>query len=78
MHKLIFYGGKGHTEITWETEEAAAVREAQRIFEEALCKGGSAFRLSGGVDTAERITEFDPQAQEIAVVFPVAGGWTGV
>jgi len=74
MHKLVFYGGGGHTEVTWETEEEAAVKEAQRIFEEVLSKGGAAFRLTGGVETAERITEFDPEAQEIHLVFPVAGG----
>jgi len=74
MHKLTFYGGRGHTEVTWETQEEAAIKEAERIFEEALHRGGAAFRLSGGVETAERITEFDVEAQEIAVVFPVAGG----
>lgn len=74
MHKLVFYGGHGHTEVIWETEEEAAVKEAERVFGEALSKGGAAFRLSGGIETSERITEFDPQAQEIHVTFPVAGG----
>jgi len=43
MHKIVFYGGQGHTEVTWETEAEAAVKEAGRIFEEALSKGGAAF-----------------------------------
>jgi len=81
MHKLVFYGGKGHTDVTWgtvaeaETAEAeAAIEEAKRIFEEALSVGGAAFKVIGGVETSERITVFDPEASEIHIVFPMDAG----
>lgn len=74
MGKLKFYGGQGHTEVTWDTEEDAAVKEAERIFKEALAQGGAAFKLDNGVDAAERLYDFAPDAEEIAVIFPVAGG----
>jgi len=89
MHKLVFYGGKGHTDVTWETawrgrqgtaeaaevaEAEAAIEEAKRIFEEALSVGGAAFKVIGGVETSERITVFDPEASEIHIVFPMDAG----
>jgi len=74
MGKLLFYGGMGHTEVTWDIAAEAAVKEAERIFDEALEKGGAAFVVDGGLDDARRITEFEPGAAEIAVLFPMAGG----
>lgn len=74
MGKLMLYGGKGHQTATWEVGEAEAVKEAERIFKEALEKGGAAFVLDQGVEGAHRIETFEETAQEIAVIFPVAGG----
>lgn len=74
MGKLLFYGGMGHETVTWATEAEAAVKEAERIFDEALAAGGAAFVVDGGVDNARRITEFEPGAGEVAVLFPMAGG----
>ena len=71
---MLFYGGTGHETVTWDTEAEAAVKEATRIFDEALAVGGAAFVVDGGVDKARRITEFEPRAGEISLLFPMEGG----
>ena len=52
---------------------AAAVREAERIFQEQQARGATAFRVAPD-KPAERIDEFDPRADEIIMVPRVAGG----
>jgi hypothetical protein len=56
-----------------EMEAGAAVKEAERIFKEARAKGGTAFRVVPG-QPAERLEQFDPDAEVIVVVPRVAGG----
>jgi hypothetical protein len=58
---------------TGDLEALAAVREAERIFEAQRARGATAFRVAPG-RPAERIDEFDPQAEQIVVVPRVAGG----
>jgi len=54
-------------------QAAAAVEEAERIFEKARATGGTAFRVVSG-QPAERLDEFDPAAELIVVVPRLAGG----
>jgi len=56
-----------------EESETGAVEEAERIFDEARAKGGTAFRVVPG-KPAERLDRFDPDAESIVVVPQVAGG----
>ncbi len=56
-----------------DPEALAAVREAERLFEEARARGATAFRVAPG-QPAERIDRFDPRAEQIVVVPQVAGG----
>ena len=74
MGKLVFYGSMGHATLTWEIGEVETVREAERVFQEALEKGGAAFVLDQGLDKARRIETFEPAAAEISIVAPMAGG----
>ncbi|HEY1653140.1 MAG TPA: hypothetical protein VGG09_14745 [Acidimicrobiales bacterium] len=57
-------------------EDTEALERAAKVFEVELGKGGLAFSVPpGGRDRdAERITRFDPGADEIVWVRPVAGG----
>ncbi len=81
MGKLRLLSIKGDRTVTWEQKQAEtgdpeaeqAVREAERIFQEALRNGATAFRVSPGAP-ATRIDRFDPKADQILVVPRVAGG----
>ncbi len=71
----------GDRSVRWDRQRArdgdldavAAVREAERLFEEARARGASAFRVAPG-RPAERLDRFDPEAEQIVVVPPVVGG----
>jgi len=81
MNKMRILSARGDTVVEWdpkvrggsEPEGRAAVREAERIFEDARSKGATAFRVKPG-QAAERLDRFDPEAEEVVVVPRVAGG----
>jgi hypothetical protein len=81
MAQLRILSARGDSVVVWDPESAkagdleaaAAVLEAERIFQEQRARGATAFRLAPD-KAAERIDEFDPSAQEIIVVPRVAGG----
>jgi len=53
------------------------VKEAERIFKEKMNEPTTRYAYKvprGGTGVAERISEFDPQAQEIYVIAPMVGG----
>jgi len=72
---------RGDDRITWDgqrvlsgdPEAIAAVREAERIFEQERAKGATAFRIDPG-EPAQRIEEFDQTAEQIVLVPRVVGG----
>jgi hypothetical protein len=54
-----------------------AVKEAERIFTEKMNEPTPRYAYKvprGGAGTAERISQFDAQAQEIYVIAPMVGG----
>lgn len=56
-----------------DPEAAAAVREAERIFQAERARGALAFRVAPG-QLGERIEHFDPQAEQVVLVPRLAGG----
>ncbi len=72
---------RGDDRVTWDEqkvltgdpEATAAVREAERIFEQERAKGATAFRIDPG-KPAQRIEEFDRTAEQIVLVPRVVGG----
>lgn len=58
---------------TADHEALAAIREAERVFEEARARGATAFKTEPG-QPAKRIDKFDQTAQEIILVPRVVGG----
>jgi len=72
---------RGDDRVTWDEqsvlagdpEATAAVREAERIFEQERAKGATAFRIDPG-KPAQRIEEFDLTAEQIVLVPRVVGG----
>ena len=81
MAKLRILSARGDTVVEWNPTEAeagdrearAALREAERIFEEARGRGATAFKVEQG-KRAERLDRFDPRADEVVIVPRVAGG----
>ncbi|GCE47483.1 hypothetical protein EI42_01020 [Thermosporothrix hazakensis] len=80
MGMLRIMSRRGDDRITWDPKKAdandpeaqAAVREAERIFQEARMRGATAFRVSPG--PTERIDKFDRTAEQIVIVPRVVGG----
>ena len=81
MAKLRVLSSRGDTVVEWDAkklelgdpEALAAVREAERIFEEQRARGATAFVVSRN-QPAERIDTFDPLAEQIVIVPRIAGG----
>jgi uncharacterized protein YjiK len=72
---------RGDDRIMWDSnklgindpEAVAAIREAERIFNEERMRGATAFRVEPG-KPVERIEKFDHTAEQIVVVPRVVGG----
>ncbi len=56
-----------------DAEAVAAVKEAERIFRDQRARGAVAVRMAPG-KPAEKIDQFDPNAEEILMVPRVVGG----
>jgi len=56
-----------------DLEQAAAVHEAERIFQEERARGATAFKVLPG-EPGVRIDEFDRAAEQIVIVPRIAGG----
>jgi len=72
---------RGDDRIMWDPkrveindpEAVAAIKEAERIFNESRTRGATAFKVEPG-KSVERIENFDPAAEQIVVVPRVVGG----
>jgi len=72
---------RGDDRIMWDSnklemndpEAVAAIREAERIFNEERMRGATAFKVEPG-KAVERIEKFDHTAEQIVVVPRVVGG----
>jgi hypothetical protein len=72
---------RGDDRISWDSkklevhdpEAMAAIREAERIFNEERTKGATAFKVEPG-KSIERIDTFDRTAEQIVLVPRVVGG----
>ena len=81
MAKLRVLSSRGDTVVEWDEKKVelgdpdalAAVREAERIFDEQRARGATAFVVTPG-KPAQRVDTFDPQADQVLMVPRVAGG----
>ena len=72
---------RGDDRVVWDASKAetndaeaiAAIREAERIFNQERAKGATAFKVEPG-KPVERIEKFDRTAEQIVVVPRVVGG----
>lgn len=63
----------GDKRLEWDPENEHSIVLAKDMFEKALKEGKRAYRITNG-RKGQPITEFDPNAKEILLVPPVAGG----
>jgi hypothetical protein len=81
MAILRVLSARGDTAVEWDQERVAAgdpealaaVREAERIFEEQRARGATAFKVTPD-SPAQRTDQFDRTAEQIILVPRVAGG----
>ncbi len=75
---------RGDERVLWDQqkaeagdrEAAAAVREAERIYQAERARGATAFKVKSG-KPVERIEQFDHTAEQIVMVPRVIGGQEG-
>jgi len=81
MGMLRVMSRRGDERVVWDQQKAeigdveatAAVREAERIFNEERSRGATAFKIEPGKPGA-RIEQFDRTAEQIVMVPRVVGG----
>jgi hypothetical protein len=81
MGMLRIMSRRGDERVVWDAEKAeandseavAAIREAERIFNEERARGATAFKVESG-KPVERIEKFDHTAEQIVMVPRVVGG----
>ena len=81
MGMLRVMSRRGDDRISWDSkklevndpEAVAAIREAERIFNEERLKGATAFKVEPGKNI-QRIDAFDRTAEQIVLVPRVVGG----
>ena len=81
MGMLRIMSRKGDERIVWDHNKAdandleavAAIREAERIFNEERARGATAFKVESG-KTVGRLETFDRTAEQIVMVPRVIGG----
>lgn len=81
MGMLRMLSRRGDERVIWDHHQAAvgnpealaAIREAERIFNEARARGATAFKVEPG-RPIERMEQFDQEASQIVLVPLVVGG----
>lgn len=73
MSTMEIHSPDGHTEITWDPDNADETGVARETFERMTRDGYHAFRTENG-GKAGRMTEFDPAAESMVLVRQLKGG----
>jgi hypothetical protein len=81
MSMLVVMSGEGDARVVWSTQDVqagnqealAAVREAERIFNEQLTLGATGFQVEK-TRAVRRVEQFDPEAEQTVLVPRVTGG----
>ncbi len=74
MGQLRQLSRKGDVNISWDSENETEVSAAKKIFDEKIKEGWAAFAEKKLGGKGDRIRTFDPDAERIVLVPPIAGG----
>lgn len=64
----------GDMKVTWNARDTDEVAQARQNFTDLRAKGFRAFKVAEGGRPGVQIDEFDPSAQKLIMVPPMAGG----
>jgi hypothetical protein len=65
---------QGDTRVFWDPKKPVEVDAARRAFEHLLANGYCAYQMEQGDKRGKLVREFCPDAQEIIMCAPLAGG----
>lgn len=65
---------EGHLTVGWDQENEQETRVARETFTRMMGKGYAAYRNTEGAAPGEQIREFDPEAENILLMPPMAAG----
>lgn len=65
---------EGDVRLSWDVANREQVREARKTFEDLTGKGYYAYRVGKSGRKGEVIRAFEPDAEEIIIAPPMAGG----
>lgn len=64
----------GDLKFTWDSENEDEVELAEKQFDEAKKKGFLAFKVKKDGSKGKQIEKWDPDAEKIIMIPPIAGG----
>lgn len=64
----------GDLKVIWDSENEDEVELAEKQFDEAKEKGFLAFKAKKDGSKGKQIEKFDPEAERIIMIPPIAGG----
>jgi len=64
----------GHSTISWDSNISTEVEAARAMYTTLVDRGYQAFRVGKSGQRGERITSFDPHAEEVIMVPQMVGG----
>lgn len=73
-HEMAILDRSGDTKTTWDPDNPDEVENARTQFKYWKDKGYAIFRVKKGGDKGEVMTKFDPEADKMIIVPPIAGG----
>lgn len=66
--------GSGDTKVEWDSDNRDETKVARDTFDKLTKKGYKGFRMKDNGKTGQPLDDFDPDAEKIIMVAPIAGG----
>lgn len=73
-HQMQVMDPTGHTTTAWDPAVPAEVADARATFERMTAQGYQAFHVGRRGQQAERMTSFDPDAEQMILIPQLKGG----
>ena len=74
MGQIKVMGSTGDTKISWNPDNADEVEQARNTYQSYLNKGYVAFRIIQTDGKGKKMLTFDPLAEKVLLIPPLAGG----
>lgn len=64
----------GDTKLMWDSENDMEVTAVKNTFDTLIGKGFTAFKVKKNGEAGDKVTEFNPDAEKLILIAPMAGG----